>query len=111
MNRRQAGNLHFLRKVPGPAGGATLETEYKYDVNTNQVNYIKDAKGNVTSIARDTKGNIEEIILPGIAQPYVYEYYPVGTPKIYGVLKSITDPENNVNEYEYYPEISPGGEW
>jgi RHS repeat-associated protein len=108
-NKHPAGNLHFLRQFPGPAGGDILETEYKYHTWSNQVNYIKDAKGNETFIDHDNNGNIDKIALPGINQPYDYDYYPVGKPEIYGVLKSITDPEGNVTEYEYYPENNPGG--
>ncbi|MCP5046672.1 MAG: hypothetical protein GY940_05845, partial [bacterium] len=109
-NRRSAGNLNFARNIPGPAGGETLVTEYKYQTWTNQVNSIKDPKGNETIINRDSKGNIDSVELPGIAQPYVYEYYTPGEPKIYGVLESITDPEGNVTGYEYYPETAPSGD-
>jgi YD repeat-containing protein len=108
-NKHPAGNLHFIRQFPGPGGGDVLETEYDYQSWCNQVNYIKDPKGNETFIDHDNNGNIDKIHLPGIVQPYDYEYYPAGVPRIFGVLKSITDPEGNVTEYVYYPENNPGG--
>ncbi|NIO84781.1 MAG: hypothetical protein GTN53_30100, partial [Candidatus Aminicenantes bacterium] len=109
-DKHPAGNLHFVRNIPGPAGGEIMETEYKYHTWYNQIIYIKDPNGNETSIDRDGNGNIDKIYLPGIDQPYDYDYYPAGEPKVYGVVKRITDPEGNVTEYEYHPENLPGGD-
>jgi RHS repeat-associated protein len=106
--RRSQGNLRFVRDIPGPSGGDTLETEYKYESWTNQVNYIKDPRGFETNIIHDSNGNIKTVTPPE-NPPYVYEYYETGEPKIYGMLKSITDPTGSVTEYTYYPESSPSG--
>jgi RHS repeat-associated protein len=104
-NRRSRANLLSVESESSTDG--TLTTVYEYETNFNRVTKITDPKEKETTIVHDGRGNVKTVTIPGESASYTYSYdYYDDTLQLW----KVTDPENSVTEYIYYPENAPSGD-
>ncbi|MBU4376509.1 MAG: DUF1080 domain-containing protein, partial [Candidatus Omnitrophica bacterium] len=82
-----------VTKIIDPENGATYPTILQYGPDYSLVTYTKDPKGNEVNYIYDN-GKLTEIHEP-LGKTTVMTYYP------YGKIKTLTDAEGNLTEFEY----------
>jgi len=95
------GDLTMARRYSSTKG-AYVETKYAYDTYGNQTSQT-DARGNTTSTSYDTTYHTYpvQIVNPkGHTENRSY-YQPGESGGIFGMLKSVADPNGNVTTYNY----------
>jgi YD repeat-containing protein len=83
------------KKIIDPENGPDHPTEFQYDPEYSLITYKKDQKGNETTYIYES-GMLKEIHEP-LGKTTAMTHYP------YGKVKTRTDAENNLTEYEYDP--------